>query len=279
MTNWDNQEYAEIELHSSEVLCSLETVLASLKAPLPYFPSSVFLLAQVIWRVLPDLSQGQEPSALFRAPGWIHGMSRALGYESLLLSPPSPLLDPGILYPFTQSLSSVSATCFSGWVTGDVLHAGVKTPLGEICKRCRRTERVSLFLVSYISPWFSRAEPGTCCRESMSGLSMLQCRISGWGNPCRIVLVHSGNMRPECMRHCGNPLKAVSCFPSRPNLPFSGLISTIPSLYLEQSIYLLYFGQFRLFCCDRNLMGIKHSWWVSSPHRSQVLVPWDTLSP
>lgn len=154
------------------------------------------------------------------------------------------------------------------------------TPLGEkLCKRCRRTERVSLFLVSYISPWFSRAEPGTCCRESMSGLSMLQCRISGWGNPCRIVLVHSGNMRPECMRHCGNPLKAVSCFPSRPNLPFSGLISTIPSLYLEQSIYLLYFGQFRLFCCDRNLMGIKHSWWVSSPHRSQVLVPWDTLSP
>lgn len=41
--------YEEIELHSSEVLCSLEMVLACLKAPLPYFPLSVLLLAQVIY--------------------------------------------------------------------------------------------------------------------------------------------------------------------------------------------------------------------------------------
>lgn len=70
-SNWDNWEYAEIELHSYEVLCSLEMTLACPKAPLPYFPSSVLLLAQVVWRVLPDLGQGQEPSALFKAPVWI----------------------------------------------------------------------------------------------------------------------------------------------------------------------------------------------------------------
>lgn len=103
----------------------------------------------------------------------------------------------------------------------------------KLCKclqQCRRT-KVSFFLFSYISPWFSRAEPGMCCRESMSGRHTLQSRIPRWGYPCRMVLIFSGNTSPEGI--VVTP-KAIICLPSRPNLLFPGPISTIPSLCLEQ---------------------------------------------
>lgn len=91
-SNWDNWEYAEIELHSYEVLCSLEMTLACPKAPLPYFPSSVLLLAQVVWRVLPDLGQGQEPSALFKAPEWTVAWSEPLAMNPCSSAFPLPFL-------------------------------------------------------------------------------------------------------------------------------------------------------------------------------------------
>lgn len=149
-SNWDNWEYAEIELHSYEVLCSLEMTLACPKAPLPYFPSSVLLLAQVVWRVLPDLGQGQEPQVHCSRPQgelW-HDQS-----PRLWIPVPQPSHSPSwlwFLYPFTQSLSSVSAACFSGWVSGDVLHERVNSTVREalqmVClHQCRELKKCHYF--------------------------------------------------------------------------------------------------------------------------------------
>lgn len=112
------------------------------------------------------------------------------------------------LYPFTQSLSSVSAACFSGWVSGDVLHEGVNSTVREalqvVClHQCRRNEKVSLFLFSYVSPCFSTAKPGMCCRESMSGLS----HTAVWDLKMRKSLQDSADILWEYQTwvHCGNP--------------------------------------------------------------------------
>lgn len=179
-TKWDNKVYTEIELHSSEVLSILEMVLwllcrqASLS---PFFVLRVLLLAWVICRALADLNWGQKQTMLPRIPGWIHD-TRA---EPWAVKPCSSALPLSFLtlmfpYPFTHSPLSFSSACFSKWVPRDVLHEVVnssvrKAASGLSVRAQENTENVSLFLVSFVSSWFSTAGPETCYRAITLSLS------------------------------------------------------------------------------------------------------------